>query len=148
MGSSTPIEAQLNLTPTSQYPAIRNTRRSLAGPTASGLAGTGRTLPGGRRLRGGRHPILLPGSYSTCNSQLQWSLIMQGSAPRTSRANERGVRRTKNQKRIIHASALERVWQTILPCDRIGYTHIEPWPLRPRECRQWVCAATQGSGLG
>jgi hypothetical protein len=25
----------------------------------------------------------------------------------------------------------ERVWQTILPSDHIGYTHIEPSPLRP-----------------
>jgi hypothetical protein len=30
----------------------------------------------------------------------------------------------------------ERVWQTILLCDHIGYTHIEPLPLRPRACRQ------------
>ena len=41
----------------------------------------------------------------------------------------------------------EPVSQTILPCDHIDNTHIEPWPMRPRAFRQRACVAARGSAL-
>jgi hypothetical protein len=112
-----------------------------------GMALLGGLWPGGLRLRGGRHSIFAPGFLLDLRQPAQFPSVVPGSAPGLLIQTMGGVRVTSDQNGIIHASALERVWQTILLCDRIEYTHIEPWPVRPRECRQWACIAAQGSWL-